>query len=130
MKRLYALRGAAQCLNEAGDIGIQVCALYDELLRANDLAEEDIVSLVFSVTADLDAKNPCAALRRTGRAADLALFAVQEASAQGSLPRTIRTLIHCYMEEGSNPRHIYRNGAEVLRPDRSYSNSSPRVTSG
>jgi chorismate mutase len=119
MKRLYALRGAAQCLNEAGDIASQVSALYDDLLRANNLAEGDIVSLVFSVTPDLDAKNPCAALRQSGRALDLALFAVQEANAQDSLPRTIRTLIHCYLDEDSVPRHIYRNGAEVLRPDRS-----------
>ncbi|GHV61170.1 chorismate mutase [Spirochaetia bacterium] len=118
-KRLHALRGAVQCRNEAGDIGLQVSALYDELLRANNLAEGDIVSLVFSVTPDLDAQNPCAALRRSGRAPDLALFAVQEAAAQGSLPRTIRALIHCYLDVGAIPRHIYRNGAEVLRPDRS-----------
>jgi chorismate mutase len=122
MKRLYALRGAAQCLNEAGDIGVQVTALYDELLGANKLAEGDIVSLVFSVTPDLDAKNPCAALRQAGRAPGLALFAVQEAAALGSLPRTVRALIHCYLDEGAVPRHIYRNGAEVLRPDRVKSN--------
>jgi chorismate mutase len=30
----------------------------------------------------------------------------------------IRLLIHCYMEEGRPLRHIYQNGAEVLRPDR------------
>ncbi|GHV13666.1 chorismate mutase [Spirochaetia bacterium] len=117
-KRLYALRGATQCLNEGGDIGVQVNALYDELLRANNLVESDIVSLVFSVTPDLDAKNPCATLRQSGRALDLALFAVQEAAIQGSLLRTIRALIHCYLDEGSVPCHVYRNGTEVLRPDR------------
>jgi hypothetical protein len=26
--------------------------------------------------------------------------------------------VYCYMEEGSVSRHVYRNGAEVLRPDR------------
>jgi chorismate mutase len=117
-KRLYALRGATQCLNEAGDIGLRVSTLYDELLKANGLSESDIVSLIFSVTADLDAKNPCAALRQSGRAPDLALFALQEAAARGSLERTIRVLMHCYLDEGSAPRHIYCNGAEILRPDR------------
>jgi chorismate mutase len=117
-KRLFALRGATQCLNEAGDITRQVSVLYDELLRQNRLTEEDIVSLVFSVTADLDALNPAAALRRSGRAADLALFAVQEARVRGGLDRTIRVLLHCYLDEGSRPRHLYRNGAEILRPDR------------
>ncbi|MDR3248660.1 MAG: chorismate mutase [Treponema sp.] len=116
-KRLYALRGATQCLNQEDDICLQVAALYDQLLADNHLADRDIVSLVFSVTTDLDAKNPAAALRKSGRGADLALFCVQEAQALGSLPLTIRALIHCYLEEGSEAHHVYRNGAEVLRPD-------------
>jgi chorismate mutase len=96
----------------------QVRALYDALLLENKLEEPDIVSVLFSVTGDLDAENPAAALRRSGRAADLALFSLREAEVQGGLERTIRVLIHCYMEETARPRHIYRNGAEVLRPDR------------
>ncbi|MDR1374477.1 MAG: chorismate mutase [Treponema sp.] len=117
-KRLFALRGAVQCRNEEGDIAGQVSALYDELLSGNGLAEGDIVSLVFSVTADINAKNPAAALRASGRAKDLALFVVQEAAFSGGLERTIRVLLHAYLDEGSSPRHCYRNGAEVLRPDR------------
>jgi chorismate mutase len=121
MKRLCALRGATQCLNDEADIERQVVLLYDELLRENELAEADIVSLIFSVTRDLDAKNPAAALRNAQgahRAANTALFAVQEAFAQGGLERTIRALIHCYLEEGAVIHHVYRNGAELLRPDR------------
>jgi chorismate mutase len=118
MKRLYALRGAAQCLNQADDIRRQTAALYDELLHGNGLEESDIVSLIFSVTADLDAVNPAAALRQSGRGADLALFCVREPEAAGSLERCVRALVHCYMEEGTVPRHVYRNGAGILRPDR------------
>ncbi|GHV96558.1 chorismate mutase [Spirochaetia bacterium] len=125
MKKLYALRGATQCLNTIEDIGEQTARLYDELLTQNKLvddgkfADDDIVSLIFSVTRDLDAANPAAALRRSGRGQNLALFVVQEAETAGALERTIRILIHCYLEEGSIPRHVYRNGAEILRPDRS-----------
>jgi chorismate mutase len=96
----------------------QVAALYDELLRANRLKEEDLVSVIFSVTEDLDAFNPATALRREGRAASAALFVTQEAKVRGGLERTVRLLIHCYLEEGLSPVHVYRNGAEVLRPDR------------
>ncbi|MDR0450159.1 MAG: chorismate mutase [Treponema sp.] len=117
-KRLYALRGAAGCLNEAGDIGAQVTALYDELLAANGLAEEEIVSLVFSVTPDLDALNPAAALRKSGRGGELALFCTQEPVFNGSLKGIVRALIHAYLGKGAVPRHVYRNGAEILRPDR------------
>jgi chorismate mutase len=77
MKQLKALRGATQCMNQEEDMVAQVSALYDELLLRNHLGEEDILSLLFSVTKDLDAKNPAAALRQSGRAADVALFAVQ-----------------------------------------------------
>ncbi|MDR2178510.1 MAG: chorismate mutase [Treponema sp.] len=118
MKRLFALRGATQCENREGDMARQVSALYDELLAQNKLPEADIVSLLFSVTGDLDAENPAAALRQSGRAPNLALFAVREAPVTGGLERTVRVLLHCYLEEGAVPRHVYRNGAEVLRPDR------------
>ncbi|MDR0553521.1 MAG: chorismate mutase [Treponema sp.] len=117
-KKLFALRGAVQCRNEEEDITAQVAALYDALLERNHLAERDIVSLIFSVTPDLDAKNPSAALRQSGRGTDLALFTLQEAFAQKSLERTIRVLIHCYLDEDGVPCHVYRNGAEALRPDR------------
>lgn len=118
MKKLFALRGAVRTMNDADDIVKQVSGLYDGLLSQNGIDEADIVSLQFSVTADIDAVNPAAALRKSGRARDVALFAVQEAASKDSLPRTIRCLLHCYMEEGSLPCHVYRNGAEVLRPDR------------
>jgi len=118
MKRLYALRGATQCVNTVNDICEKVVVMYDELLSANNLAEDEIVSVIFSVTADLTAANPCAALRKGGRAGELALFSAQEPESGASLERTIRTLVHCYLDEGSKSRHVYRNGAEVLRPDR------------
>ncbi|GAB6391886.1 MAG: chorismate mutase [Treponematales bacterium] len=117
-KRLYALRGAVQCLNDERDIGKQTAALYDALLERNGLAEADIVSVIFSVTGDLDARNPATALRQAGRAADAALFVTQEAFVAGGLPRTIRALVHCCLPEGAAPVHVYLNGAEDLRPDR------------
>ena len=118
MKKLYALRGATQCLNEADDIKGQIAVMYDELLSSNRLGEEDIVSIIFSVTGDLDAINPCTALRKTGRAGEAALFSAAEPVYQGSFERTVRVLIHCYLDEGIKVNHVYRNGAEVLRPDR------------
>ncbi|MDR1302536.1 MAG: chorismate mutase [Treponema sp.] len=123
-KRLAALRGATQCKNEVQDIQAQVVALYDELLLKNQLQEEDLVSLLFSVTPDLTMQNPAAALRQSGRAQNLALFAVQEAVVQGSMPRVIRVLMHCYLDERVGIAHVYRNGAEVLRPDRAYPSAS------
>jgi len=118
MKRLYALRGAVQCVNKVEDICEQVSLMYDELLSLNKLDEDDIVSVLFSVTDDLYSINPCTALRKSGRAGNLSLFSSREPVYRNSLERIVRVLIHCYLEEGSKPCHVYRNGAEVLRPDR------------
>jgi len=118
MKRLYALRGAVQCMNTVQDICEQVSLMYGDLLSANKLDEDDIVSLIFSVTDDLDAINPCTALRKNGHAGELALFSAREPESKNALERTVRALVHCYLEEGSQVHHVYRNGAEVLRPDR------------
>lgn len=117
-KRLFALRGATQCINTTEDIQLHTAALYDELLSRNNLSEEDLVSVIFSVTGDLDAKNPAAALRAQGRAGEAALFVTQEAYFPGGLERVIRVLIHCYLDVSQVPVHVYRNGAELLRPDR------------
>ena len=117
-KRLFALRGAARCLNDREDIQKQTVEMYDELLSRNNFTEVDLVSVFFSVTADLDSINPAAALREKGRAAEAALFVTQEAFFPGSLDRVIRVLIHCYLDKKATPVHVYRNGAEGLRPDR------------
>ena len=117
MKRLFALRGAAQCLNSEADIRKQAVEMYDELLLKNGLLEEEIVSVFISVTGDLDAKNPATVLREEDRAAKSPLFVCQEAHFQGDLERVIRFLIHCYLDSSRTPVHVYQNGAEVLRPD-------------
>ena len=118
MKRLYALMGALQCENTQEDICSQVSIMYDELLKSNKLNENDIVSVIFSVTSDLDAVNPCSALRKTGRAESLSLLTVMEPYFKNSVERIIRVIIHCYLDEGYSAHHVYINGAQALRPDR------------
>ena len=117
MKKLFALRGAVQVLNEENDILKQIAALYDTILLENKLDEADIVSLIFSVTKDISAKNPAQALRQSGRALQTALFSAVEPDIAPAHPRMIRVLAHCYMENDAAPHHIYINGAEILRPD-------------
>jgi chorismate mutase len=118
MKKLAAIRGAVCVQNDPADITAKIARVYDLMTGRNGIREEDIVSLIFSVTSDIDAKNPAAALRESGRARNLALFSAQEPFMKGGLPRVIRLLLHCYMDEDTEPRHIYTEGAEALRPDR------------
>ncbi|MDR0600552.1 MAG: chorismate mutase [Treponema sp.] len=115
---IKALRGAVRAANNKEDIAAAAVQLYDELLRLNGLAEGDLVSLFFSVTGDLDALNPATALRRAGKAGDLAMMVLREAAVEGTPPGIIRVLAHCVMDRETPVRHAYFRGAEILRPDR------------
>jgi chorismate mutase len=115
--KLFALRGATGCSNTEQNIQERVTELYDTLLLRNKLEEDQIVSIQFTITPDITVLNPAAALRRAGRAQNLALFAAAEPVIEGMLPRMIRMLIHCYLPKHHRPEHVYIHGAEKLRPD-------------
>ena len=114
---MRALRGAVCSANNAEEISKRSIELYDKMLAENKLSETDIVSLFFSVTADIDTQNPATALRQSGRAGETAMMVLSEAAIKDSLCGTIRILIHCYMDTDKQVRHVYMHGAEKLRPD-------------
>lgn len=114
-QRLYAVRGAVCCDNTYESVLEQVPSLYDEILKRNSISEENIVSVVFSVTADLTVLNPATALRLAGFASDTPLFACAEPFIKGYLPSVIRVLLTYYGTQ--SPLPVYLNGAESLRPD-------------
>jgi monofunctional chorismate mutase, gram positive type, clade 1 len=118
--RLYGLRGAVCAENSAASITDAVCALCRTLFSENHLSPQDIVSVQFTVTPDLTALNPAAALRRGECGIDVsrcALFCSQEPVVEHMLSKTIRVLVTSYMQDGALPRHVYIQGAEALRPD-------------
>jgi chorismate mutase len=112
-----AVRGAIQ-LAENSDAAIERAGirLVTEMLHANAIAENAIVSIMFSMTEDLTAANPATGLRRTGFAAT-PLFCTQEARIDGALPRVIRALVTFDSLERRPAVPIYLDGAEALRPD-------------
>jgi len=111
MKRLFALRAATCAKNSAESIAESVVAMCSELFTRNNLSGDDIVSLQFSLTSDLDEINPCAALRKNySGSVDVSripLFCTQEAVVKNALPRVIRLIAHVYMEESAAPVHVY-----------------------
>jgi chorismate mutase len=114
-ERLFAVRGAVCCENTAESISLYVPRLFTELLAKNSIVENNIVSVIFSVTDDLTVLNPATALRNAGLAHSVPLFACAEPFIEGYLPAVIRVLITFYGKETPSP--VYLNGAEVLRPD-------------
>jgi chorismate mutase len=116
---LRALRGATTAAaNTVEAIGEAVIELVDALIERNGLAGEQLLSVTFSVTADLDACFPAAIARRRPGWQQVALLDCQQMAVAGDLPRCIRLLAHVWLEPQRQPVHPYLRGAARLRPDR------------
>jgi chorismate mutase len=91
--------------------------LLESIVAANDLAVEDVASIIFSATPDLDQVSPARAARELGWV-NTPLLCVQEMPVPGSLPRCIRVLLHWNTDRPAvQVQHVYLGQARALRPD-------------
>ena len=117
-KRIYAVRGAIFAENTKDSIQEKAVKLFNAVVEKNGIKSQDIVSLHWTLTKDLDAMNPATALRLGKPAIDVSeipLFCSQEAFIQGGRPKIIRMMLTAYLDQ--KPSHIFLDGAEALRPD-------------
>ena len=92
--------------------------MLQAIVTANELTADDIVSALFTVTADLDATFPARAAENFGWGI-VALLHAREIPVPGSLPMCIRILVHAYTTRPRQEiKHCYLRGATALRPDR------------
>jgi chorismate mutase len=119
--RVKAIRGATTASENTEEaIAIAVTELLQELEYRNRLDPNDIVSVIFTATKDLDAVFPAKVARTVcPHWQDVALMDVQQMHVEGSLPRCIRFLIHANLPVETKVFHPYLRGASNLRPDRS-----------
>ena len=113
-----AIRGAITVAdNSREEIFSAATELITAIVTKNGLSSDDIISIHFTATKDIDAAYPAVALRAMGLV-DTPLFCAQEMHVQGSLPLCIRVLIHVDTPLVKNEIvHAYLRGAAVLRPD-------------
>ncbi len=92
-------------------------SLLAEMVHSNDVETDEIAAVVFTTTPDLNAAFPAEAARRLGWQ-NVALMSGVEVDVPGALARCIRVLILWNTPRAQEEIvHVYRNGAEVLRPD-------------
>jgi chorismate mutase len=116
--QLRALRGATTAAaNTSAAISEAVSELIDALVARNQLQGSQLLSVTFSVTADLDAMFPAAIARRRDGWDSVALLDCQQMAVTGDLPRCIRLLAHAWLEPDQPVRHAYLRDAARLRPD-------------
>ncbi len=119
-KIVRAIRGAVFTENTKEAIQDSTCRMFREVILKNKIASEDLISIQFTLTRDLDVLNPATALRLGGTPVDIKdvpLFCSQEAFIQGGFPKVIRLMITAYVEKELKIQHVYIDGAEKLRPD-------------
>ena len=91
--------------------------LLNEIISVNEIKEEDIVSIFFSVTEDLNATFPARAARNMGLTTT-PLLCFHEIRVPDGLEKCIRILMHVNStKDKSSIKHIYLEKAESLRPD-------------
>ena len=112
------IRGAVTAdSNKKEEIIEKTKELLITLKKENDFKIEDIVSILFSVTSDLNAAFPARAARELGWNR-VPLLDMQEIEVPGSLPKCIRVLIQINCQKSQTEiKHCYLRGAEILRKD-------------
>jgi chorismate mutase len=113
-----AIRGATVATaNSDSAILSAAHELLEAIVTANRLDSENIISVIFSLTPDLDAAYPTRAAREMGWT-HVALLDVQQPGVASDLARCLRVLIHCESDlKTAEIRHVYLGEAKKLRPD-------------
>jgi chorismate mutase len=113
-----AVRGAVQVeANESAAILGGTAELVTEVMSRNTLSTDQVISVLFTATSDLDAEFPALAARKLGFQ-EVPLLCCSEIPVPGALPRVVRLLMHVETEV-SRPEihHVYLRGAAALRLD-------------
>lgn len=123
--RVRALRGATTVRENSREaIAEAVTELMSIIETQNRLDTDEIVSVTFSVTSDIDAIFPAAIARRRQGWEDVPLLDVQHMKVANSLQKCIRVLIHLNTPLPKNRlRHVYLKEAAKLRPDLAFPQS-------
>ena len=116
---LCALRGATTSENNSVEsISSAVEELLTELVIRNNLIPDQIISVTFSVTSDLDACFPASIARKKSGWEKIALLDCQQMFVKGDLSKCIRLLACVSLPNEQTPQNPYLGKAKNLRPDR------------
>ncbi len=115
---LRGLRGATTCATDSpAEISSATQELLLEMMERNELAHDDIVSVIFTTSTDLTSAFPATAARGIGFG-DIPLLCASEIAVPGSMALCVRVLMHIYTErERTEIRHVYLRNAQSLRDD-------------
>ena len=117
--KVRAIRGATTAeANTKEAIALAVTELLDDIQQRNDLDPEEIINVIFTTTADLDAVFPAKIARQRNKWDSVPLLDVQQMAVESSLKLCIRVLIQFNTQKKqAEIQHSYLRHASNLRPD-------------
>jgi chorismate mutase len=117
--KVRAIRGAITASKNTKEaIAQAVKELLDAIDTYNKIDPEDIVSVIFTATRDLDAIFPAAIARTRPHWDNVPLLDVQQMHVEDSIKRCIRVLIQVNtLKPQTEMHHCYLGEAKNLRPD-------------
>jgi chorismate mutase len=115
---VHAIRGATQVEANVRDLVLEATSeLVAEVMTRNELTTDEVISVLFTATRDLDAEFPALAARKAGFH-DVPLLCASEIDVPGAVPRIVRLMAHVDIDRPrSEIQHVYLRGATVLRED-------------
>ena len=113
------IRGATTASgNTVKEIEDAVVELIDELISRNNLIKRKLLSIIFSVTKDLDACFPASIARKCNGLDSVAFLDCQQMYVSNDLDFCIRIMAQVLLPPNNSVKHPYLRGASKLRADR------------
>ena len=117
--KISFIRGATTASgNSAKEIEDAVVELINELISRNKLSKENLLSITFTATKDLDACFPASVARKYNGLDSVAFLDCQQMYVSNDVSFCIRILAQVLMPQNYPIKHPYLRGASKLRADR------------
>ena len=117
-RAVRAIRGATTLdADTREDVFARVTELLRVIVAENEVAHDDLISMIFTATPDIRSCFPATAARELGFD-DVPLLGAQELDVDGALPLCVRVMMHVESDRSrADIRHAYLHGAVALRRD-------------
>lgn len=114
-----AVRGAISVEENCPEqISIATLELLDTIVKTNEISADDIVSVIFTMTPDLNAEFPAKSARLNLGWEDIPMICASEVPVPDSIKKCIRVMITFNSIKSKNEiKHVYLKQAQNLRPD-------------
>jgi len=117
--KITFIRGATTAAgNSINEIEDAVVELIDELITRNNLLKENLLSITFTSTKDLDACFPASIARKCNGLDKVAFLDCQQMHVSNDLNFCIRVMAQVLLPPNNLAKHPYLRGASKLRADR------------